>query len=104
MDMFSLFKHVKKANEDKITSELEYFILFIHVYILDEFKLKVRKEFFSGLNISSFRFKKPDEILSLADAGYRRYQIQYDIKSRRFNLNFSDRQNQMEIQLVVSNQ
>ncbi len=44
--MFSLFNHVKKANEDRITSEYEYLILFIHVYILDEFKLEVRKEFF----------------------------------------------------------
>jgi hypothetical protein len=91
MDMFSLFNHVKKANEDRITSEYEYLILFIRVYILDEFKLEVRKEFFSGLNISSFRLKKPDKIISMAYAGYHRFETQYEIESRRVDLKFSHR-------------
>ena len=45
MDMFSLFNYLNDANEKEIKSEYEYLVLFIHVYIVDEFKLKVRSFF-----------------------------------------------------------
>jgi hypothetical protein len=56
--MFSLFNHLKKANEDQIKSQYEYLILFIHTFILDEFQLEVRKEFFFWIKDCFFSFQE----------------------------------------------